>query len=552
MSYDVIVVGAGAAGAPLAARLSEDPDRTVLLLEAGADVATTDAFPPDLLNAAILTGAMPGHPANWGFTANLTPELPYSVARGKILGGSTALNGAYFVRPRNTDAQRWADAGNTQWAPEKLLPIFIRLEDDLHYGMSEQHGTGGPVPIYRERENPSVLTTAFLAAAAELGFAEDADKNDMRTLEGYGLLPQNAVDGVRINTGMAYINPVRASRPNLTVRGNALVHRVLMAGTRAVGVAVETDGAVEEIHAGEVVLAGGAIKSAHMLLQSGIGPSAELKAVGVPTVLDLPGVGKAFSDHPDISLNFRPHRRLDDPGIAQLFECVLNWTAAGSHTPGDLEILPMLRPFGRAMAAGGAGVRGALARPLETLRALRGVSKKRLAEQARHANDLSLIVAVQQADSRGSITLTSADPHDQPRIDYNYFREQRDLDRMREALRTGVRLLRTSAFQEHVTGPSELDDATLDDDDALDTWSRTHLGTAIHMTGTAKMGSDGDPDAVVDQYGRVHGVDQLRVADTSILPDVPSRGPAATAVAIGELVSDFIRGRQSAVPRAEP
>ncbi|MFV0251885.1 MAG: GMC family oxidoreductase [Beutenbergiaceae bacterium] len=542
MNYDVIVVGAGAAGAPLATRLSEDPDRSVLLLEAGPDAATNEAFPSDLLDVSIMTGAMPGHPNNWGFTANLTPDLTYSVARGKVLGGSTAVNGAYFVRPRNTDARRWAEAGNTEWGPDKLRRMFQQLEDDLHYGQSDHHGSGGPVPIYRELDHPSMITSTFYAAAQELGFSYDPDKNDMATVQGYGPLTQNAVNGVRVNTGMAYVNPVRPSRPNLTVRGNALVHRVMMHGTTAVGVVVETGGGrTEQIAGGEIVLAAGAIKSAHLLLLSGIGPAGELLSAGVQVVVDSPAVGKGFSDHPDISLNFQPYRRLDEPDIKQLFECVLNWTADGSHTPGDLEILPMLRPFGRAMAAGGAGVASTLSRPIKTLRGLRGVSKKRLAQQAAHANDLSFIVAVQQPDSRGAITLTSADPRDQPRIDYNYLREQRDLDRMREALRTGAGLLRAEAFTDHVKGLTELDDATLEDDRELDAWSRSHLGTAIHMSGTARMGADGDPTTVVDQFGRVHGVRNLRVADTSILPDVPSRGPAATAVVIGEVIADLMR-----------
>ncbi|QTX03827.1 GMC oxidoreductase [Agromyces archimandritae] len=537
--YDVVVVGAGASGAPLAARLSEDPDRSVLLLEAGADAAARRDYPRELLDASVMSAAMPGHPANWGFTAELAPGLPYTVARGRVLGGSTALNGGYFIRARDTDLARWAAAGNPAWAPERVLPVFRALERDLDYGETGIHGGSGPMPVRRELARPARLTTLFDAAARELGFADDPDKNDPSTLEGIGPLPVNIVDGVRINTGLGYVDAVRATRPNLTVQGGTLVHRVRIAGGRAIGVVAETDGRLEEIDAGEVVLAGGAIKSAHLLMLSGVGPAGQLGGVGVPVVMDAP-VGAAFSDHPDITLNFRPAGRLDAARPAQLFESVLHLTASGSPTPGDLEIMPMLRPLGRAMAAGG-GIAGALSRPLETLKGLRGVSKKRLAQQAIHADDLSLIVAVQQAVGRGVLELVSSDPHAMPAIAYRYLEEERDRTRMREALRTGARLLAADAFAEHVARLTELDEATLGDDAALDAWARGHLGTAIHMCGTAPMGPSGDPAAVVDQFGRVHGVTGLRVADTSILPDTPSRGPAATAVMIGEFIAAAMR-----------
>lgn len=539
-----LVVGAGAAGAALAARLSADPDHRVVVIEAGDVPRTTDEFPPELLDASTVQGAMPGHPANWSYLGHLTPDLPYTIARGRIIGGSSTINGGYFVRARPDDFARWADAAGPEWRYDDVLPVLRDLEHDLDLGAGPFHGDAGPIPVRRaSQQNPAAQ--AFTAAALELGFAAEPDKNAPGE-PGVGPVPQNVVDGVRINTGIAYLNPVR-DRPNLEVIGGCRVLRVLFDGRHATGVEVldaGRGGGRRVIEGDEVVLCAGGIGTPHLLLVSGIGPAADLGEHGVAVVVDRPGVGRAFSDHPDLSVGWRARIDVVDPHAPETFTTALN-LASTEGGGDDLEIMVCVTTMGHLLTGSGGlvagGARSALRHPLATVRALRGASMRRVRQQAAHGRDLTLLVGLQREEARGSITLESADPTVPPRIDYRYLSTPGDRERMRRGIRTAVALLRTRAFADLFDRLTELDDATLDDDTALDAWMLAHLGTAIHLCGSAPMGRPSEPAAVVDAFGRVHGVSGLRVADTSMLPDAPSRGPAATAVLIGELVARFIR-----------
>lgn len=534
---DVLVVGAGGSGAPLAARLSEDPARRVLLLEAGPAPRRRRDFPPELLDASTVQGAMPGYRHNWSYLGRLTPELPYTVARGRILGGSTALNGAYFVRATPDDFARWADAGGPEWSYDAVLPALRRLEHDLDFGADPRHGDAGPMPVVRSALTDR-LAAAFRAAARELGHPDEPDKN-VPGPPGVGPVPSNLRRGMRWNTALAYLLPV-LERPNLEVRGDTRVVRVLLDGGRATG--VELAGG-ERLAAREVVLAAGAIATPQLLLLSGIGPRADLERLGIRVVADLP-VGAAFSDHPDIAVGWQPRLPVAGPAGRAAFPASLNLASSPAHPSGDLEILLSVQSLGYLLTGSAhplaSGVRAALRHPVRTGRALLGVSARRAAAQLARRDDLQLIVALQQPESRGTIRLASADPDAAPLIEYRYLESAADRARMRAGLRTAVRLLRSAAFALLVRRLTELDDDVLGDDDRLDAWARAHLGTAIHLCGSAPMGAAGAPGAVVDGRGRVHGVPGLRVADTSILPTVPSRGPAATAVLIGERIAEFI------------
>ena len=526
--WDVVIVGAGSSGCVLAARLV-DAGRRVLLLEAGADHPRPEDFPAALRDAATMGAATPGHPANWELTGELTDELRWPVPRGRVVGGSSALNGTYFIRATRADLDGWAAEGNDLWSYDAVLPAFRRCESDADYGDRPGHGATGPLPVTRVHR-PHPVTDAFAGACDALGFPAEPDKNGDGP-PGHGPVPFTVRDGVRVNTAMAYLSPRRAS-PLLTVVGGVRVTRVLVERGRAVG--VQTDRG--PVRAAEMVLSAGAVGSPQLLLLSGIGPADELRTAGVEVAADVPGVGRDFTDHPDVYVTYRPARRTPMPRALLPLATALN-------TDDDLEVMPWLKPFSQVMLARGQALSGlaeVLRRPAATARSLRHTSPARLLDTVRRRDDLYLAVSLQQEASRGRITLTGADPLVQPRIRYRYLTEAADRQRLRAGVRLAAELLRTPAFAPLVAERTGLPDDVLADDAALDRWVRTHLATAVHLAGSARMGPASDEGAVVDQHLRVRGVEGLRVVDTSVLPRVPSRGPAATAVAVGERAAELM------------
>jgi predicted dehydrogenase (TIGR03970 family) len=451
-----------------------------------------------------MRAAVPGHPANWDLTGRLTGGLAVPVPRGRVVGGSSALNAGSFLRATRADLDGWAADGNDLWSYDAVLPAFRRLEADRDFGDRPEHGADGPIPVTRPGGGHP-LADAFAAAAAELGHPAEPDKNDGGARPGYGPVPMNVVDGVRVNTAMAYLSP-RRDAANLTVRGGQTVGRVVVDRGRAIG--VETPDGI--VRADEVVLCAGAVGSPHLLLLSGIGPAGDLRRAGIDVVADVPGVGLGFSDHPNVYVGFRPARPLPVPRLP--LHGVLHATSSASALPGDLEILPWLTPFAR--------ITGGPPGP--------------------HEDELVVGVGLQREDSRGRLSLDDGDPRRQPRLAYGYLAQASDRRRLREGVRLAADLLRSTSLAPLVAGRTNLPDGVLDAERELDDWIRAHLTTAIHLSGTARMGPPSDPGAVVDQELRVRGVSGLRVVDTSVLPRVPSRGAAATAVMVGERAAELM------------
>ncbi len=533
MKYDVVIIGAGSCGSILANELSADPNRSVLLLEAGPDYPDFAHLPDELKYGYDASAEGPiirtpgGHPItlqtdqhNWQYVARSTSTAPpMPIPRGKVTGGSSAVNFSGFHRGVPEDFDAWASMGNDQWSFDQVLPYYRKIETDVDFH-DDYHGTDGPIFVHHaKKEDWHPIQQAFFNACLDAGFPEVEDHNAPYST-GVGPSINNNHNRVRFSTALGYLDPAR-HRLNLTVRPNCHVQRLAFDGNRATGVVVESGGETFAVDAGQVILSAGAVGTPQILMLSGVGPAEHLRGLGISVILDAPGVGQNLRDHPKVYVtwkardDYRPQWDRPRSGIA------LRLTAPGSSMPNDVSVNVSTFVTERAN--------------------LLDENRASLTDDPTESRLIEMMIPLLLPLSSGELRLNSTDPSDKPYLDYNYLDDPFDRQRMRDGIRLAIQLGSHRDFANILGERIAPSDADLESDEALDNWLMRQATTFSHISCTCKMGPRSDPMAVVDQTGVVYGLENLRIVDASIMPDLVRNAINPTVIMLGQKIADQIK-----------